>query len=122
MKLKNCLAAATVAACFAAAPALADTRVSIGIGIPIAPPVAVYEAPPPVAVGYVWAPGYWAWHGDRYIWIRCRTIVSRPGYVWAPDRWEHRGGHYHHVHGGWGRDPHWRGRHGQGHGRGHDRH
>ena len=44
--------------------------------------------------GYVWAPGYWAWHEDRHIWIRGRTIYQRSGYRWEPDGWEQQGARY----------------------------
>ena len=58
----------------------------------------IYEpAPPPPAYGYVWMPGYWGWHDDRYVWIRGRYAYGRPGYAWAPDRWEHRGDRWYHV-------------------------
>ena len=117
MNLKKCLIVATVCA-GVAAPAFADVGVTIGIGIPLAPPAVIYEpAPPPPAYGYVWVPGYWGWHHDRYVWIRGRHVYGRPGYAWAPDRWEQRGDRWHHVHGGWERDRH----NGRGHGRGHDR-
>ena len=76
MDLKKFLIAGIVAAGAAAAPAFADVGVIIGIGIPLPPPVAVYEAPPAPAYGYVWAPGYWAWFGNRYIWVRGRYIAA----------------------------------------------
>lgn len=114
MNLKKCLIAATVALGGASAPALADVGISIGFGIPVAPPAVIYEpVPPPPAVGYIWAPGYWGWQGNRYIWIRGRYIYGRPGYAWRPEHWEHRGDRYHFVSGDWERE--------HGHDRGHDR-
>lgn len=114
MKLKKGLFALLATGAMAA-PAYADIGVSIGIGIPLAPPAVIYEpVPPPPAYGYVWVPGYWGWHGDRYIWIRGRQVVARPGYVWAPDRWEHRGDRWHRVQGGWQRDKQWKHRRGRG--------
>ncbi len=125
MNLKKCLIAATLATSAIATPALADLRVNVGIGVPVAPPMALYEpVPPPPAYGYVWAPGYWAWHGDRYIWIRGRYVFGQPGYVWRPERWENRGDRYHFISGDWERDRHWRGERGEERehrGRGHDR-
>ena len=113
MKLKYCLIAATVAASAAAMPArAADVGISIGIGVPMAPPPVIYQAPPPApAMGYVWVPGYWAWNYDRYIWIGGRYVYGRPGYVWRPDRWEQRGPHWHHVRGYWKPGHQDRGRH-----------
>jgi hypothetical protein len=121
MKLKYCLVAATVAAGSAALPArAADVRISIGIGVPIAPPAVVYEAPPPPpAYGYVWIPGYWGWSGERYVWIRGRYAYGRPGYVWRPDHWEQRGPRWHRVSGYWERDEHHERRERHEHGHGH---
>ena len=116
MNLKKSLIAAIVAAGAIATPALADLRVNVGIGVPVPPPAAIYEpAPPPPAYGYVWAPGYWAWNYDRYIWVRGRYIAPRQGYVWGPERWDHRSGRYHFVSGGWHRGGH------RDHGHGHHR-
>jgi len=125
MNLKKTLVAGMIAAAgVTAAPAFAEVGISIGIGVPVAPPAVIYEpVPPPPAVGYVWVPGYWGWHNDHYVWIRGRHVYGRPGYAWAPDRWERHGDRWHHVHGGWERDRGWhegRGE-GRGHGRGHDR-
>jgi hypothetical protein len=64
-------------------PALAQ----VSINIQIAPPALRYEPVPMVSPGYVWVPGYWAWHDDRHIWVRGRTIVQRTGYRWEPERW-----------------------------------
>jgi hypothetical protein len=115
MNLKKCLIAATVALGAASAPAFAGgVGVSVNIGVPVAPPAVIYEpVPAPPAVGYVWAPGYWGWQSDRYIWIRGRYIYGRPGYAWHPDHWEQRGDRHHFVAGGWERE------HGHEHGRGH---
>jgi len=108
MNLKKCLVAATLAAGALASPAFAGLSVNVGIGVPVAPPAAVYElVPPPPAYGYVWAPGYWAWNYNRYIWVRGRYIAPRPGYVWAPEHWDHRGDRYRFVAGDWRHDPHW---------------
>jgi hypothetical protein len=121
MNLKICLVAATVAAGGFALPAQAGgVDLSIGIGVPIAPPALVYEAPPPApAYGYVWIPGYWGWYGDRYVWIRGRYAYGRPGYHWVPDRWEQREAHWHRTGGNWERDRgmHWDRDHDRGHGR-----
>ncbi len=97
------------------APASAFAQFALGIAIGLPPPVAVFEAPPPPRVGYVYAPGYWAWHGDRHIWIGGRWILQRPGHYWVADRWEPVAGRWRLVQGHWA--PHarkhkgWRGRH-----------
>jgi YXWGXW repeat-containing protein len=73
--------------------------VHVEIGVP--PPVAVVETAPPLRSGYVYAPGYWAWNGDRHVWVRGRTIIERPGYSWVADRWEPVSGRYRFVPGYW---------------------
>jgi len=91
---------AMLAAGAAAAPAFAQ----ISFNIIIAPPAPQYETVPVMAPGYVWAPGYWGWNGDRHIWVRGRTIVQRVGYRWEPDRWEQRGNAYYRHPGDWKHD------------------
>src|SRR5574341_99393 len=99
--LRSQAAMLLVGASFAAASSatLAGVDVSIMIGVP--PPVAVIETVPPPRIGYVYAPGYWAWDGHRHVWVRGRTIVERPGYTWVADRWETVGGRYRFVPGYW---------------------
>ena len=83
-----------------AAPAYAQ----ISFNINIAPPAPQYEVVPNLAPGYVWAPGYWAWTGERHVWVRGRTIVQRDGYRWSPDRWEQRDQGYYRSAGHWESD------------------
>lgn len=115
---KSVLASLLIAAGTAAAPAAADLSVSIGIGIPLPPPAPIVEVIPASIGGYVWVPGYWAWHHDRHIWVHGRQILARPGYHWAPERWEPRGGRWHFVAGGWAHDKHWK-KHNRGRAYGH---
>jgi len=102
--VRNLLLSMFLAASAAAAPAFAQ----ISFNIVIAPPELRYEAVPVIAPGYVWAPGYWAWSGDRHIWVRGRTIVHRVGYRWEPDRWDQRNGAYYRHPGRWERDADYR--------------
>jgi hypothetical protein len=97
---RSLLLAAFVAASTAAGSALAQLNVNISL----APPAPQFETVPALAPGQAWAPGYWAWNGDRYIWVRGRPIVQRSGYRWEPDRWENRNGHYYRHTGRWARD------------------
>jgi hypothetical protein len=76
----------------------------VSINIVIAPPTPMYEVTPSLSPGYVWAPGYWAWSNDRYIWVRGRAIMHRTGYRWQPDNWEQRNGNYYRQAGRWERD------------------
>ena len=83
-----------------AAPAYAQ----VSFNISIAPPAPQYEVVPILQPGYVWAPGYWGWNGDRHIWIRGRSIMQREGYSWAPDRWDQRNNNYYRTAGHWEHD------------------
>ena len=98
--LRSLLLTALLVAATSAGTALAQ----VNLNISLAPPAPQFEAVPAVAQGYAWAPGYWAWNGDRYIWIRGRQIVQRTGYRWEPDRWENRDGHHYRHTGRWERD------------------
>ena len=89
-----------LAASVFAAPATAQINISVNI----APPAPQQEMVPAISPGHVWAPGYWGWNGDRYIWVRGRTIVQREGYRWEPDRWEQRDRTYHRTAGYWKHD------------------
>ncbi len=97
--IRSLVLSMVVAASAAAMPAFAQ----INVNISLAPPAQQYEPVPAAAPGQVWAPGYWAWHGDRYIWVRGRTITQRPGYQWVPERWEQRGTTYYQQAGHWTR-------------------
>ena len=102
--IRNLLLSASLAAGIFAAPAYAQLNLSINV----APPPPQYEVVPTIAPGYVWAPGYWGWSGNRHVWIRGRTIVQRQGYNWEPDRWEQRNGGYYRDVGHWQRDKHYK--------------
>ena len=76
----------------------------VSFNIRIGPPASIVEPMPILQPGYVWAPGYWAWHGDRHIWMHGRAIMQRPGYQWQPDVWEERNDRYYRHPGRWGRE------------------
>ena len=98
--IRNLSLSLLLAASAFAAPAYAQ----VSFNINIAPPAPQYEVVPTIQPGYVWAPGYWGWSGDRHIWVRGRTIVQREGYRWEPDRWEQRDRTYYRTAGHWQRD------------------
>jgi len=97
--LKSLLLAAVLAGA-AAVPAVAQVTINIGV----APPPAQYEAVPALGPNQTWAPGYWAWNGDRHVWVRGRAIGKRDGYRWAPDNWVQSGNGYTRQPGYWVRD------------------
>lgn len=108
MKLANAVRILLLSLLTAASTAAAPAFAQITFNITIAPPAPRFEVVPAIAPGYVWAPGYWAWNGDRHIWVRGRTIVQRVGHRWEPDRWEERDHAFFRHPGRWERDPDFR--------------
>ena len=113
MKIRHILRAVALTALLGAGHSV---FAQVSFNIQIGPPAPLYEAVPVMAPGYVWAPGYWAWHGDRHIWVRGRSMYQRAGYRWEPDMWEQRGTGYYRHPGRWERED--APRMGQGHGNG----
>ncbi len=78
---------------------------------PVAGDVVVQQAPPaaqveviPVSPGpaYVWAPGYWYWGGNRWLWYRGAYVIRpRAHAVWVSPHYVRRGGGYVWVGGYW---------------------
>lgn len=75
-----------------------------GVYVRVGPPAPRYGvvgfAPGP---GYVWADGYWDWHGGNWVWIDGRWQHPPRGHtVWVPGHWVQTGH-------GWRFTPgHWR--------------
>ncbi|HWB99406.1 MAG TPA: hypothetical protein VG672_22005 [Bryobacteraceae bacterium] len=81
--------------------------------VPAAPAAAVYvRVGPPRPVRevivarpsprHVWIPGYYAWNGGRYNWVRGYwAMPPRPRAVWVPGSWVHRRGGYVWIAGYW---------------------
>lgn len=109
--IRNLSLSLLLAATAFAAPAYAHVSVNVNVG----PPALQYEVVPTIAPGYIWAPGYWGWNGERHVWIRGRAIVQREGYRWEPDRWEQRDRGYFRTAGHWARDNGDRGDRNRGH-------
>ena len=72
--------------------------------------IVVREPPPPhrevvparPVPGMIWISGYWAWHGDRHIWVGGHyERPPRPRAVWVEPRWERRGDGYIFIEGTW---------------------
>lgn len=53
---------------------------------PPAPPQ--IAPPPPQAADEFYVPGYWAWHGDRYVWRAGYSARVRPGYVFVASHYQ----------------------------------
>lgn len=69
--------------------------------IRMAPPQPRFEREPRARPGYVWAPGYWNWRGNRHVWVRGSWIRDRPGYVYSQPRWLQRDGQWYLEQGRW---------------------
>ena len=92
-----------LAAASLALPLAAQARVDVDINI--APPAPRYEVVPPPRVGFVWAPGYWAWDNGhhRHNWRAGHYVRERHGQRWVPDRWAEHDGRYRYEAGRWER-------------------
>ena len=76
---------------------------AVVVDVEVAPPAPrVVEVPPP-RHGYVWAPGYWRWSGQRHVWVNGRWVRERHGWHWVPDHWVEAGPRWHFVPGHWER-------------------
>ena len=91
-------AGATAAVPFASA---ADFNVELNVA---PPPPRVESMPPAPGEGYVWAPGYWNWSGNQYVWSEGRYVQGRRGEHWVPDRWNEHEGRYRFERGHWDRE------------------
>ncbi len=83
----------------------AHAQVAVGISITIAPPVLpVYEQPPIPEVGYIWAPGYWAYSDVGYYWVPGTWVLPpQEGLLWTPGYWGYGDGGAYVWHAGyWG--------------------
>ena len=71
----------------------------------------IRQAPPPVIVerrpnapgrDFIWLPGYWVLHQNRWVWVSGRwDRPPHPGAVWVPHHWEHVGPEFHFTVGVW---------------------
>jgi hypothetical protein len=86
----------------AAAPQPAYAAVEVYVNS--APPPERYERVPKVRRGYVWAPGYWDYRGNRHVWVKGREVKARHGYVYQPNRWVERDGRWSLERSRWDRD------------------
>jgi hypothetical protein len=97
MSMRNVLLCALIALSSAAFPAVAQININIGI----APPAPQYEVVPAPRSGYVWAPGYWRWEGQRHVWANGRWIEARPGSYWVADQWTSKDERHYYKAGHW---------------------
>ena len=74
--------------------------------VQVAPPSPRQEVVPAHRPGYVWAPGYWDWRGNRHVWHAGSWVPARNGYHYRPTRWMERDGRWEMQRGGWARGDH----------------
>ena len=79
----------TLGAIVALTPSPASAQIGIGVGIRVGPPaLPVYEQPPLPGLGYLWAPGYWAYGDAGYYWVPGTwALPPQPGFLWTPGYW-----------------------------------
>jgi hypothetical protein len=84
------------------APATASQPQAAPTYVSAPPPAPQREAyPTATSEHWVWAPGYWYWHGGQYVWIGGAWIPARRGHVYVSARWAHHGRGWTFVPGGW---------------------
>jgi len=83
-----------------------NLQVEAGLIVPDEPPASIEEIPPddrPVGEQFVWVPGYWAWDGERniYIWVSGCWRAVPPRMYWMPGYWAKTPGGWQWVAGFW---------------------
>lgn len=93
------IAAGAIGAATTPLPSAAAVDIQLNFG----PPPARYEVVPDPRPGWVWAPGYWEWRGNRHVWRSGVWVRERPGYAYYPHRWVEREGRWNFERGRWDR-------------------
>lgn len=100
--LYSITAAAMIALSSAAfLPQAAMAQVGVNVVIGNAPPPPRYEAVPQARRGYVWAPGYWNWDGQRHVWAGGQWIQERGGNQYRRAEWVRENNQWRLDRGGW---------------------
>lgn len=66
-----------------------------------APPAPRFESVPHARQGFVWAPGYWNWDGQRHVWSAGHWEAERSGAVYRRPEWVRDGQRWRLNQGGW---------------------
>jgi hypothetical protein len=99
MTIKKLIIGSVIVGTFGSFALPADARTNVYLSF--APPPVYYEPIPSPRVGWVWAPGYWDWRGQRHYWVAGHWVRSRAGYVYYAPRWHESGGRWQLYRGGW---------------------
>ena len=87
-------------------PSSAIAQVNVNITLGEAPPPLRFESIPPARNGYLWAPGYWGWDGNRHVWSAGHWERNRPDYDYVRPEWRQEDGNWRFVKGGWKKGRH----------------
>jgi hypothetical protein len=101
VKIQNAIAASILAVGTFMVPVLSQAR---EVTVVVAPPAPIVETVPGPRAGYVWAPGYYRWSGNRHVWVRGYWVRERPHHHWVAHNWEQRGDRWAFRAGHWDRD------------------
>lgn len=99
---KTLLGAVLAAASLGALVPVAATAQTYTI-VRVAPPAPMQEVAPAARRGHVWAPGYYDYRGNQYVWVQGHWLRDRPGHEWRDARWIERNGEWRRVGGDWER-------------------
>jgi hypothetical protein len=102
MNSTKMLVAAAIAAMISMSSAMARGP-NLDIELNLAPPPPPYEVVPPPRVGFIWAPGYWDYEGQRHVWRKGHWEHERHGQHWAGGQWTEHDGKWHLNRGHWER-------------------
>ena len=70
----------------------------------VEPPAPVTEVVPAPRQGWTWAPGYYDYRGNNYVWVVGHWMRERAGHDWREARWvQTRDGEWRRVGGNWER-------------------
>jgi hypothetical protein len=95
MLVKKVLVSALFAAGMLGAAAMPlPSAAAIDVYVNVGPPPDRYERVPDMRRGYVWAPGYWDYRGDKHHWKKGTWVRERQGYSYEPNRWVERDGRW----------------------------
>ena len=101
MKLRNIVAALTLAVGSLGFAAVGQAAKFVDVEIGVAPPVERVEVVPAPREGYIYERGHYAWNGSAYVWTDGQFIQRREGHEWRPYVLERRGERWHYQAGYW---------------------
>ncbi len=101
--MKRALYAIIALSSVAFVPTQATAQVGLGLNVVIgnAPPPPRFESVPPARSGYVWAPGYWNWEGNRHAWAAGHWEAIREGQQYQRSQWVQENNSWRLNRGGW---------------------